>query len=226
MAVYSATRCRLGRSIMHQGRAYHDFMLASPRDVKVRDRFQRLVYQFTPYKGTILDFGAGTGIDAKAYAESGFRVLVHEPSVENRAYLAEYCRDELKNGEVAATDLMGDEIVHMIVANFAVLNLVADHKALFAKFGRLLAPNGYVVINMLNPFFAGDARYTWWRKNLGSLLRNGGYVIRGDAGPIYRFSPAAVARSAQPGFHLETVYPNWPRLAVTQYMFIVFRKMI
>ena len=80
--------------MMHAGKSYHEFMLGSRRDRKVRERFQQLVLQLMPANGTILDFGAGTGIDAKCYAGRGFNVLVHEPLVTNLCYLAEYCADE------------------------------------------------------------------------------------------------------------------------------------
>lgn len=211
---------------MHRGKAYHDFMLASPRDLRVRARFQHLVYQFTPYRGTILDFGAGTGIDAKAYAEREFRVLVYEPCEENRVYLAAHCRVELEKGKIADADLTANGAVDVIAADFAVLNLIADHRALFAMFDHLLASNGCVVANLLNPFFLEDARYGWWRANLRALLRNGGYAVDGDDGPVYRFTPAAIARAAEPAFHRVTMWPPMPGLAVSQYMFMVFQKKV
>ena len=113
----------------------------------------------------------------------------------------------------------------VIAADFAVLNLIADHVALFAMFDRLLASKGYVIVNMLNPFFMGDARHGWWRTNLGLLLRSGGYAVEGGDGPIYRFTPAAVARSARPRFQQILLYPGRLGLTVSQYMFMVFRKM-
>ena len=209
---------------MHRGKAYHDFMLASPGDIGIRARFQHLVYQFTPYHGSILDFGAGTGIDAKAYAGKNFSVLVCEPCEENRAYLTAHCRGELEEGKIAVADLTANETVHVIAADFAVLNLIADHRALFAMFGCLLAPEGYVIASLLNPFFAGDVCYAWWRRNLRALMRNGFYAVEGKDGPVYRFTPAAVARAAEPGFSWMALRPAPLGLAVSRYMFMVFRK--
>lgn len=209
---------------MHQGRAYHEFMLASPGDIRVRRRFQHLVCQFTPYKGTILDFGAGTGIDAKAYAERNFKVLVYEPCEENRSYLANYCRQELECGDIVTTDLATKEPIHMIAADFAVLNLVADHSTLFETFDRLLAPEGYIVVSLLNPYFLGDARYRWWRTNLRALLRYGRYTFQGNDGPVHRLTPNAATLCAQPAFHRSMLRPAGPRMVVSRYMFLVFRK--
>ncbi|HEY3637182.1 MAG TPA: methyltransferase domain-containing protein [Rhizomicrobium sp.] len=199
-------------------------MLASAGDIEVRARFHRLVYQFTSYNATILDFGAGTGIDAKAYAEKGHRVLVYEPCKENLSNLAENCRDELEAGTVAITDLAMNEPADVVAADFAVLNLIADHRSLFTTFDHLLAPNGYVVVNMLNPFFGGDARYRWWWMNIGALMQRGDYAVQGDDGPVYRFTPAAVARAASPLFHLIALLPGRLGLPFAQYMFLVFRK--
>lgn len=209
---------------MHRGKTYHEFMLASPRDVTVRSRFQRLVYQYAPPGGTILDFGAGTGIDAKAYAEKAFRVLVHEPCGENRAELLKHCGGELASGDIDFMDVTAERDVHVIAANFAVLNLVSDHKALFELFYRLLTNDGVVVANLLNPFYSGDARFRWWRENMVALLHNGSYAVEGTDGPIYRFTPAAISRAAQPAFRRIALHPSGPGLAVSQYMFMVFQK--
>ena len=209
---------------MHRGKAYHDYMLASTRDLRVRQGFQRLACRFTPSGGTILDFGAGTGIDAKTYAALGFKVQVHEPCKENRGFLVQHCRDELAGGAIVLTDLSATGAVQLIAANFAVLNLVADHEALFETFDRLLAPNGRVLASLLNPFYVGDARYRWWRQNLGGLLRRGRYAVEGEDGPIYRFAPNIVARAARPAFQRMALAPGGLRLAMSPYMFLLLQK--
>src|SRR5689334_25045526 len=116
---------------IHRGKAYHEFMLASPREQRVRERFQRLVFQLMPPRGAIFEFGAGTGIDAKSYAAQGFRIFVYEPCEANLRYLTEHCREEILNGAITITDLSLSSRVQLITANFAVLNLIADHRALF-----------------------------------------------------------------------------------------------
>jgi SAM-dependent methyltransferase len=209
---------------MHLGSDYHAFMLASPRDRKVRERFQRLVCRLVQAGGTILDFGAGTGIDAKLYAERKFKVLAYEPGAENRAYLAKHCSGDLEKGTVVLTDLSENSAAQVIAANFAVLNLIADLRALFATFSRLLEPEGHVVASLLNPYFVGDARYPWWWAKLDGLLRSGSYAVEGVDGPVYRFSPTAVTRAATPDFSRVALYPAHLGLAISPYMFIVLRK--
>ncbi|HLY05367.1 MAG TPA: methyltransferase domain-containing protein [Rhizomicrobium sp.] len=208
----------------HCGKTYHEFMLASPRDQKVRARFREIVFRTMPPRGIILDFGAGTGIDAREYAEKGFRVLVHEPSQENLAYLTEHCSNEIRQGLVAITDMSDVEGVEMIAANFAVLNLIGDPGALFAKFAGLLAPRGFVLVSLLNPFFLGDARYAWWRSNLRRLIATGAYAIDGEFDRIHRFAPSFVRRAARPGFALVRCVPDRAGLALSQYVFMLFQK--
>lgn len=210
--------------MQHCGKAYHEFMLASPRDRKVRERFQHLALQVMPPRGTILDFGAGTGIDAKSYAAKGFKVLVHEPSEANLGCLREYCRQEIVDGKIRTTDMSATENVQMIVANFAVLNLIDDHRPLFAKFASLLAPRGFVLVSLLNPFFLSDVRYAWWRGNLGQLIAKGAYAVEGEFYPIYRFVPSVVARAARPDFSVLRRVPAWLRLATSPYVFVLFQK--
>lgn len=210
--------------LRHCGKAYHEFMLASPRDRKVRERFQHLALQVMPPQGTVLDFGAGTGIDAKSYAAKGFKVLVHEPSEANRACLGEYCRQEIADGKIVTTDMSAAESVQMIVANFAVLNLIADHRALFAKFARLLVPRGFVLVSLLNPYFLGDVRYAWWRSNLRRLIANGAYTVKGEFYPIYRFAPSVVAGAARPDFSVLRRVPAGLGLATSLYVFVLFQK--
>ena len=210
--------------MQHCGKTYHEFMLRSARDRKVRERFQRLVFRMMPPDGTILDFGAGTGIDAACYAAKGYRVLVHEPQEANLSFLTEQCREQVASGSIAITSLPDARNVDMIAANFAVLNLIGDHRALFAKFAGLVAPRGLVLASLLNPFFLGDARYGWWRANLRTLVANGTYAVDGQSGRIFRFAPSFVGRAARPEFAVLRSVPGWPRLAMSPYVFMLFQK--
>jgi SAM-dependent methyltransferase len=209
---------------MHSGRTYHEFMLASARDRKVRRRFQREALGLLPPHAAVLDFGAGTGLDAKVYAASGHSVFVYEPNETMRTHLASYCREEMDQGRIILTDLSTTAPIQLIAVNFAVLNLVADHEKLFGQFARLLAPGGYVLASLLNPFFLGDAKYSWWRANLSALLKSGTYFVAGESGNIHRFAPTVIARAAQPAFRVVRVVPRGVGLAIHRYMFMLFQK--
>jgi SAM-dependent methyltransferase len=208
---------------VHTGEQYHHVMLASPRDRAVRDRFQKMALALLPAAADVLDFGAGTGIDARAYAASGHRTFVHEPSRAMSEYLMHHCRDEIARKTIIPTGSPLACQVHAVTANFAVLNHFADHTALFEKLSRVVRQNGFVLASLLNPFYLGDARYGWWRANAMNLVRHGHYAIDSES-RIHRFAPRVVARAAAPHFRLERVTPRGLGLAVHLYVFLLFRR--
>lgn len=208
---------------MHTGEPYHAVMLASPRDLAVRDRFQKMLLSLLADGADVLDFGAGTGIDAKAYAAQGHRTFVYEPSQAMLDYLAHHCRDEIARKTVVAVASPLACNVQAVTANFAVLNHLADHRVLFEELARVVHRGGFVLASMLNPFYLGDARYGWWRKNLFNLIRHGRYAIASES-RIHRFVPRVVSRAAAPYFRLERLSPCGLGLATELYMFLLLRR--
>lgn len=208
---------------MHTGEQYHEFMLASPRDRAVRDRFQKMALDLLPAGADVLDFGAGTGIDAKAYAANGHLTFVHEPSEAMREYLAQYCRDEIARKTIITVALPLNRKVQAVTANFAVLNHFADHISLFEELSRVVRQGGFVLASMLNPYYLGDARYGWWRANAMHLVRRGHYATPSES-RIHRFAPRVVARAAAPYFRLERLVPRGFGWTAQLYMFLLFRR--
>ena len=209
---------------MYSGEQYHQQFLSSPRDRAVRGRFQQTLLDLLPTGADLLDFGAGTGIDAKDYAARGHRTYVYEPSGSMRAQLLKHCHEEIERGAVIDLDLPSACQVHAVTANFAVLNHIADQQALFRDLSRVVEPNGFVLASLLNPYYLGDARYDWWRANLVNLLRHGHYAVGSDS-PVHRFSPRVMATAAAPYFHLERVTPRGLGLAGELFMFLVLRRL-
>jgi SAM-dependent methyltransferase len=208
---------------MHMGEPYHTFMLASGRDRVVRDRFQKMALSLLPHGADVLDFGAGTGIDAKAFAARGHRTYVYEPSEAMLGHLVQHCRDELGQESVVTVASPLACKVQAVTANFAVLNHFESHASLFEQLSRVVEPGGFVLASMLSPYYLGDARYGWWRKNLVNLVRHGRYAIPSES-RIHRFVPSVVARDAAPYFQLERVTPRGLGLATQLYMFLLFRR--
>ncbi|RDI98770.1 methyltransferase domain-containing protein [Dyella solisilvae] len=208
---------------MHTGEQYHAFMLGSQRDRAVRERFQKLALGLMPAGAGLLDFGAGTGIDAKAYAASGHPTFVYEPSEPMRACLARYCRDEIARETVVTLTSPLACKVQAVTADFAVLNHIEDHAALFEELSHVVQAGGFVLASMLNPYYLGDARYDWWRANLVNLVRHGHYAIPSES-RIHRFSPGFMARAAAPYFHLERRTPRGWGTVTELYMFLLFRR--
>lgn len=208
---------------MHTGEQYHELFLSSKRDLAVRDTFQRMTLNLLANGADVLDFGAGTGIDAKAYAAKGHRTFVYEPAASMREHLERYCRDEIVRGTVVKLASPATCKVQAVTANFAVLNHFADHTSLFDELSGVVCHGGFVLASMLNPYCLGDARYRWWRQNLLNLMRSGRYAIDSESG-IHRFAPRAVARAAAPHFRLERRAPRSFGMATEQYMFLLFRR--
>lgn len=208
---------------MHTGEQYHQFMLSSPRDQQVRDRFQKLALELLPAGAEVLDFGAGTGIDAKTYAASGHPTFVYEPSEAMRGYLSVHCRDDIERKAIVPVASPEACTVDAVTANFAVLNHIADQAALFEQLSRVVRPGGFVLASMLNPYYLGDARYAWWRANLLRLVLRGHYAIASES-KIHRFAPRVMARAAAPHFRLERVMPRGLGAVTDLYMFLLLRR--
>jgi SAM-dependent methyltransferase len=208
---------------VHTGEQYHNFILSSRRNRRVRDRFQKIALDLLPEGADVLDFGAGTGIDAKAYAAKGHPTFVYEPSAAMCEYLAQYCRDEIARKTMITVTSPLTCKVQAVTANFAVLNHFADHTLLFEELSHVVHQGGFVLANMLNPYYLGDARYSWWRSNVMNLLRRGHYAIESES-RIHRFAPRVVTRAAAPHFRLERLIPRGFGLASDPYMFLLFRR--
>jgi SAM-dependent methyltransferase len=208
---------------MHTGELYHEVIQASPRDRAVRKRFQNMALKLLPVGASVLDFGAGTGIDAKAYAANGHPTFVYEPSGAMNDYLLEHCRDEIAGRTVATVASPLACKVHGVTANFAVLNHIADHPPLFEELSRVVECGGFVLASMLNPYYLGDARYGWWRTNVLNLLRHGRYAIPSES-DIHRFAPRVVAQAATPYFRLERFVPRSFGWLTQLYMFLLLRR--
>jgi ubiquinone/menaquinone biosynthesis C-methylase UbiE len=208
---------------MHTGVQYHEFILNSQRDRAVRDRFQKMALDLMPEGSDVLDYGAGTGIDAKAYAANGHLTFVYEPSKAMHECLEQYCGDEIARETVVtvASPLLCK--VQAVTANFAVLDHFADHSVLFEELSRVVHRGGFVLASMLNPYYLGDARYGWWRANVINLMRRGHYAISTESG-IHRFAPYVVARAAAPYFRLERLVPHGFGWVTHLYMFLLFRR--
>jgi SAM-dependent methyltransferase len=190
----------------------------------VRDRFLKIALDLLPAGADVLDFGAGTGIDAKIYAANGHLTFVYEPSQAMSDYLAQHCHEEITRKTMFAVASPLTCKVQAVMANFAVLNHFADHTMLFEELSRVVQHGGFVLANMLNPYYLGDARYSWWRANIINLVRHGHYAIASES-RIHRFTPGVVARAAAPHFRLERLTPRGFGLATDPYMFLLFRRL-
>ena len=207
--------------LAHAGAEYARAITAREPDRRARAAFRRLALSLAPPGGTLLDFGAGAGLDARYFAQRGLAVRAYDNDPRMREFLAHHCRDLIESGRIRLETGSYEEFlargraddgqrVDLVAANFAPLNLIADLPALFERFHALTAPEGKVVASVLNPFFIGDAKYRWWWWHLLELWRLGRYSMPGAQGGIVRRTPANFAAQCEPWFTLERLHRGLP----------------
>src|SRR4029077_822127 len=82
------------------GAEYVEQITAGESDRRARAAFLDLVLSIAQPGATLFDFGAGTGMDARFYAESGFRVRAYDVDREMCGFFSAHCRDLMEAGRV------------------------------------------------------------------------------------------------------------------------------
>jgi SAM-dependent methyltransferase len=203
------------------GVEYVKQLTAKESDRRTRTAFQTLVLSIAPPGGTLFDFGAGTGMDARFYAEHGLTVAGFDVDPNMCEFFSEHCRDFIDAGRVtfacggyreflACKSPEDGRGVDLVTSNFAPLNLIGDLRELFAKFDALTGMDGKVLVSVLNPYFVGDMKYGWWWRNAFRLRREGHYSVQGSQAPIIRRRLTEFASHSAPYFTLKRVFPGLP----------------
>jgi SAM-dependent methyltransferase len=236
------------------GAEYVEQITALESDRRARRAFHDLVLRIVPHHAALFDFGSGTGMDARFYAERGFTVAAYDVDEKMREFFAAHCRDLIDAGQVTlegggyrdflASKTAGGSI-DLVTANFAPLNLIDDLRELFAKFYALTGPDGRVLASVLNPCFLGDLKYGWWWRNALRLWRDGRFSVQGAQAPIVRRRLANFAAQSAPYFTLKRVFRGLPssserdvagvdvsggprytglRVSTCRFMFLLFEK--
>jgi len=235
---------------MAAGEEYVAAITAAESDRAARRAFQNLAVSLAPPGDTVLDFGAGTGIDAKHYAASGLKVIAYDTDPRMCATFARYCAEQIAAGwitlyEDSYEDFLGARIprirnshdVRLITANFAPFSLVDDLPRLFASLHALTAPGAKLLASVLNPLFVGDFKYRWWWRNRLRYWRDGEFHVQGTQNNIFRRSIRRIATLAQPYFALQQVMHGlpdaqdlpqqasgaWPLMS-SRYIFLIFAR--
>jgi SAM-dependent methyltransferase len=175
----------------------------------IRSAFQQLVLETVPPESILLDFGCGTGTDARFYARRGHRVLAYDSSPGMMARLIAGSADAIESGGILphcgdyASFLAwatGQPCPQAIVSDYAVINHFRDISTLFADFAHRLAPGGWVIISVLKPFYWRELwSPVWWKLYLCSVRT--GFVQHPENRPaVYRHHIRRIVRAAQPDF--------------------------
>lgn len=230
------------------GEEYAHAISVRAADRDARAAFREAVLTLVPPRGTIFDFGAGPGADAKFYADRGFRVFAYDVDDAMCTALRASCDHEIAQGVITLVEspygkLLNEAAsrnvrdVDLITANFAPMNLVPAPEETFEMFASLLAEHGRLLLSVLNPSFIGDMRYPWFWTNKLRLWRDGHFKISGPVNHVWRRSVGEFKRLSEPRFRLRRVLrglptPKWCAAApfrwlarpTSQYLFLVFEK--
>lgn len=120
---------------------------------RVKEKFTSIVQS-----GCVLDFGGGTGLDLNWLVNRYERVIFCEPSEGMRRRAIAQNTDDgvvfLENDQVDFgtwhSKLPFTEKTDGILADFAVINCIADIELLFNNLAKVLKPGGHLMALMLN----------------------------------------------------------------------------
>ncbi len=153
---------------------------------------------YPPLSSHILDIGAGTGVDAKGFAEAGYRVTAVEPADEMRALaMADndhgnitWINDYLPSLEkVRALDIA----YPFILASASFMHLNPERQAqAFEVLTGLLARDGFVAMSLRHgPVPAGRTMF--------DILPAPAEELAGEAGLVLALHKEGDGRKRQPG---------------------------
>jgi SAM-dependent methyltransferase len=122
---------------------------------RMRELSWKLISQYIPAGGRLIDIGCGTGIDAQHFAESGYCVLATDWSplmvarAEGRAR-EHGLADRLEAARIGAQELHRIEgAFEGAYSNFGALNCVPDLRAVSRECSRLLVAGGHLIFTVI-----------------------------------------------------------------------------
>jgi SAM-dependent methyltransferase len=188
----------------------YDVAMETPLSRGLRECFWRRADAELAPGSRLLDFGAGSGLDAEHFAARGLHVTAYEPSAGMLAMLRERCAAQVGSGAVVPLGGTFDELEAAlsgippfdgVVCNFAVFSMVARLAPVFRLFGRVVRPGGRVLISIQNPWYPGDVRSRAFLKALLGVPAHGVMRYRSaDIGYTNRYLPLQLRRAARPEF--------------------------
>lgn len=133
---------------------YDALLDADPLNVDNRREVEFAMRAVLDAGARVLDFGSGTGSDWEWLLDAGYEVCCYEPSAGMRdAASQKPAADRVRLVDNLDTlDGSADaRLFDGILANFAVLNHVADLATTFRLFAQVLRPGGQLLVVVLNP---------------------------------------------------------------------------
>ncbi|HKR07122.1 MAG TPA: class I SAM-dependent methyltransferase, partial [Bacteroidia bacterium] len=133
----------------------YDLLLnQKPEDISIR-HFVKKTFLSVVKHGPVIDFGGGTGLDLPWLCENNFKIYFCEPSERMRTQAKKFNAVKIKSDRICflegpetdfhlwITKNPFPEKANAILANFSVLNCIADIDELFFSFSKVICPGGY-----------------------------------------------------------------------------------
>ncbi|HEU4651594.1 MAG TPA: class I SAM-dependent methyltransferase [Croceibacterium sp.] len=188
----------------------YDAVLDSPGNRRLRECFWRYVEAAVPRPARLLDFGAGSGIDAAHFAALGHDVTAYDLSEAMIAILQRRCAAAIADGKVTALagplDAVQGKLAarapfDAIVSNFAVFSTIARLDPLFRRLGALARPGAPLIASIQNPWYPGDMRSTaFWRALLAAPFTGSLRYPSAGLRHVHHYTPGQLRRAARPAF--------------------------
>jgi SAM-dependent methyltransferase len=210
----SADSIEAQSSAFYDGIAHdYDRLLDTPRARGMRACFWQRAEALVPPRSRILDFGAGSGIDAEHFARLGHRITAYDVSAGMLGMLERRCAAEIADGTVvpvlgpsaqASRALAASAPFDAVLCNFAVFSALPRLGETLRLFGALVRPGGVALICVQNPWHLDDMRTRgFWRALLDRPFTSVLRYRRGPSDYHFRHSPRQVERAARPEFVLD-----------------------
>jgi len=190
--------------------AGYEQMVETAANHAVRECFWREAESRLPEAGSILDFGAGSGIDAQHFAALGHDVIAYDPSEGMIAELRRKCAADIEAGCVSILCGNLDEVrgaltdrapFDAILCNFAVFSSMRSLAPALDLFAQVTRPGSAVLITIQNPWYPPDMRTAaFWKALLAMPFRPVLSYDSDELGRSYRHTRAQVRKAARPFF--------------------------
>lgn len=205
------------RTVETQSRAFYDSiaddydrLLDTSRARGMRECFWQRAEVVLPRPARILDFGAGTGIDAEHFAKLGHSVTAYDVSEGMLGVLGRRCDAEIAAGTIvpiigpsaqARQELAARAPYDAVLCNFAVFSTLERLDETFRLFGSLMRPGGTAMICIENLWWRPEMRTRkFWRALLAAPFIGVMRYRSVQSDYTFRHTVGQVRRAARPEF--------------------------
>lgn len=190
--------------------ADYDAQIDTPHNRAIRQCFWSRAEAALSPNSRILDFGAGSGIDARHFAQLGHFVAAHDSADGMLAVLRERCAREIACKSIVpiggalekAAPALGELApFDAILSNFAVFSAIAELEPVFELFARLARPGAPVLIAVQNPWQPAQLRTSGFWRALAARPFTGTLRYRSsESGHVFHHTPGQLVRAASKAF--------------------------